>query len=47
MQRNKAKMNISQACHSKKMVIIHLTFANEIYIDVQTHMDSRIMCVNI
>ena len=31
----------------KKMVITHLTFANEIYIDVQTHMDSRTMCVNI
>ncbi len=27
------------------MVITHLTFANEIYIDVQIQMDSRTMCV--
>ena len=27
------------------MVITHLSFANEIYIDVQIHMDSRTMCV--
>ena len=30
-----------------KIVIAHLTIANEIYIDVQIHMVSRTMCVDI